>query len=206
MFIQTMEGTTSRPDEVKDRIDTWVRDLMPGAVGYSGSTAGCTDDGHCIMIARFATADDARRNSERPEQDAWWRATADLFDGPVEFHESEEVQVKTHGDVGGATFVQIMEGRVTDRDRAKRLEDRADPLLVEQRPDILGFETAYFGDDRFLEAIYFTSEAEAREGEQREIPESFASSFEEMQQVMQVEQYLDLRDPWLTPVGGARAR
>ena len=33
MFIQTMEGTTSRPDEVKDQIDTWVRDLMPGAIG-----------------------------------------------------------------------------------------------------------------------------------------------------------------------------
>ena len=78
--------------------------------------------------ARFDSAEDARRNSERPEQDAWWRATAALFDGPVSFHESEEVQVKTHGDVGGARFVQIMEGHVTDRERAKRLEDLAEPV------------------------------------------------------------------------------
>jgi hypothetical protein len=206
MFIQTMEGTTSRPDDVKDQVDTWVRDLMPGAIGYLGSTSGCTDDGHCIVIARFASADDARRNSERPEQDAWWRATAELFDGPVAFHESEEVQVKTHGDVGGAKFVQIMEGHVTDRERAKRLEDLAEPVLVEQRPDILGFETAYFDDDRFVEAVYFSSEDAARAGEQQAMPEAFASSFEEMQQVMQVEQYIDLREPWLTPTGPARPR
>ena len=206
MFIQTMEGTTSRPDEVKDRIDTWVRDLMPGAVGYFGSTSGCTDDGHCIMIARFATAEDARRNSERPEQDAWWRATAELFDGPVEFHESEEVQVKTHGDVGGATFVQIMEGRVTDRDRAKRLEDRATRSWSSSVRTSSGSRPPTSTATGSSKPSTSPPRPTAREGEQREIPESFASSFEEMQQVMQVEQYLDLRDPWLTPVGGARAR
>ena len=171
---------------------------MPGAVGYLGSTGGCTTSGDCILIARFTDADAARRNSERPEQDAWWRETAAQFDGPITFHDTTDVDVITHGAFDDAHFVQIMEGHVADRNRARALTDESDPMLVEQRPDLLGAVTAYYGDGEYTEAAYFTSEAEARAGERKEMPPEFTERFAQYQDVWQVDRYLDLPDPWLS--------
>ncbi|MGR6999145.1 hypothetical protein ACU686_15000 [Yinghuangia aomiensis] len=38
-----------------------------------------TDDGKFIALVRFESADAARRNSERPEQAAWWNDVSSLF-------------------------------------------------------------------------------------------------------------------------------
>ena len=65
MFIQIIEGTTSRPEALHERFEIWERDLMPDAIGYLGSTGGCTSSGDCIVIARFESRDAARRNSDR---------------------------------------------------------------------------------------------------------------------------------------------
>jgi len=65
------------------------------------------------------------------------------------------------------------------------------------RPDLLGSVTAYFGDGEFAEVVYFTSEEEAREAEQRPIPDEFADRMAEWEAVVRVERYLDLREPWL---------
>jgi hypothetical protein len=47
--------------------------------------------------------------------------------------------------------------------------------------------------------IYFTSEADAREGEQKEPPPELAATMEELTSLDAGEiRYLDLRDPWLT--------
>jgi hypothetical protein len=197
MFIQVMEGKTKDADALHERIEVWKRDLMPGAIGYLGSTGGCTSSGDCILIARFESADAARRNSARPEQDAWWKETEKVFDGPVRFHESEDVQVMQHGTLDDAHFVQVMEGHVTDRDRAVELEREADPVLASARPDLLGSVTAFFGDGEFTEVAYFTDEAAARAGESQGMPEEMADKFAQWQTVMPVERYLDIREPWL---------
>ena len=42
MFIQIIEGRTERPEELHERLEIWQRDLMPDAIGYLGSTGGCT--------------------------------------------------------------------------------------------------------------------------------------------------------------------
>lgn len=198
MFIQVIEGKTKDPDAVHRQLDAWERELLAGAIGYLGSTGGCTDAGDCILVARFESADAARRNSERPEQDRWWRETEQLFDGPVRFHDTEHVEMMTHGDLNQARFVQVMEGHVSSLDRAVELTHESDPILTDLRPELLGAVTAFFDDDEFTEVAYFTTEADARDGEARDMPEGAAESFAEWEQVMKVERYLDLADPWLT--------
>jgi hypothetical protein len=198
MFIQVIEGKTNDADALHQRLEVWERDLMPGAIGYLGSTGGCTSTGDCILIARFENADAARRNSARPEQDAWWKETEACFDGPVRFHDTTDVQMMQHGDLDQAHFVQVMEGHVTDHDRAVALGDESDDLLTDARPDLLGAVTAFFEDGEFTEVAYFTTEADARNGESQAIPDDASKMFDEWEHVMKVEKYLDLTDPWLT--------
>ena len=110
-----------------------------------------TDAGDCIMIARFATEEAARRNSDRPEQGAWWAETEACFDGPVRFHESTDVNVMRHGDADQARFVQVMEGHVSDRERARRLDEEADEILATARPDLIESITAYYDDGAYTD-------------------------------------------------------
>lgn len=200
MFIQVIEGKVRDPDALHRRIETWERDLKPGAIGFLGSTGGCTSNGDCCLIARFESRDAAQRNSDRPEQGEWWRETEQLFDGPVTFHDTEDVQVMEHGDLDSARFVQVMEGHVTDHDRAVALEREGDQLLAQHRPDLLGAVTAYYDDDGFTEIAYFTSEEAAREGERREMPEDAKSMVDQWEQIMRVDRYLDIKEPWLNKV------
>lgn len=200
MFIQVMEGRTDNPEAVHQRMEIWERDLMPGAIGYLGSTGGCTSAGDCILIARFENREAAQRNSNRPEQTAWWNETEKCFDGPVRFHDTDNVQLMTHGKLDDAHFVQVMEGHISDLERLVALEHEADPFLAKVRPELIGTVTAYFPDNEFTEIAYFTTEAEARQGEMREIPAEMASKFAEWEKLAKVERYIDITDPWLVSV------
>ena len=197
MFIQVIEGRANDAEALHRQLEVWERDLMPGAIGYLGSTGGCTASGDCILIARFEDEAAARRNSERPEQTAWWKETEACFDGAPRFHETTDVAVMAHGELDDAHFVQVMDGHVADRQRAMDLEREADPVLAEARPDLLGAVTAYFDDDEFVEVAYFTSEESAREGEAKEVPAEMADRFAEWEHVMKVDHYRDITDPWL---------
>lgn len=197
MFVQVIEGKTENPEELHNRLEIWQRDLMPGAIGYLGSTGGCTSSGDCILIARFESREAARRNSDRREQTDWWRETEKCFDGPVRFHDTDDVQLMTHGELDNAHFVQVMEGHVSDRNRLVELEREVGPILAKARPDLIGSVTAYFADNEFTEVAYFTSEAEARHGEVREMPSEMASKTAEWEQLIHVERYIDITEPWL---------
>jgi hypothetical protein len=197
MFIQVIEGTTSDADALHRQLEVWERDLKPGAIGYLGSTGGCTTTGDCIMVVRFESRDAAQRNSDRPEQTRWWNDTQRYFDGPVRFHDSDDVQVMTHGSLDDAHFVQAMEGHVADLERAHEVEAQADQVLADERPDLLGSVTAFFDDGEFTELAYFTTEDAARAGEHKDLSAEAASSFTMWSEVMPVERYLDLTEPWL---------
>jgi hypothetical protein len=197
MFIQVFEGKTSDPDALHRQLDVWERDLKPGAVGYLGSTGGCTSTGDCIVVVRFESRDAARRNSERPEQTAWWHDTERCFDGPVRFHDSEDVQVMTHGSLDDAGFVQAMEGHVADPQRAHDVEADADSILADERPDLLGSVTAFFDDGEFTELAYFTTEEAARAGERKDLSPEAAASYAQWSEVMPIDRYFNLTDPWL---------
>src|SRR5215211_7924648 len=96
MFAQVIQGKVSDPESVKAATDRWVRDLAPGADGWLGSTGGTTDG-------------------------SWWTETEKLFDGEATFQDCNDVTLDLHGDPNQAGFVQIMQGRGTDPDRAREL-------------------------------------------------------------------------------------
>ncbi|WP_406277951.1 hypothetical protein OH799_09190 [Nocardia sp. NBC_00881] len=197
MFIQVIQGKVSDVDGLRRCMDRWTEELQPGAVGYLGTTWGLCDDGTCIALARFESADAARRNSERPEQSAWWAETERCFDGPVTFMDCSEVTQWMGGGSDQAGFVQIMEGHTRDAGRMRELETQASDRLHEVRPEILGGTLATYGSDGFVEAVYFSSEAEARAHEKMEIPDDLRSLFEEENQLMREVTYFDLHEPML---------
>ena len=73
MFVQVISGRVSDAAQLKSQLDRWMQDCAPGATGWLGTTSGVTGDGRFVALARVESEDDARRNSARPEQDAWWQ-------------------------------------------------------------------------------------------------------------------------------------
>jgi hypothetical protein len=198
MFVQVFQGPVSDPAQVRALMDRWVAELGPNADGWLGSTAGVTDDGWFVGLARFDSESAARHNSDRPEQGEWWSELERLFTSEPAFHESTEIVVDDHGDLDSAGFVQVMQGRTSDPARARELTSDDDPAWQDYRPDVLGSLMAMHGDDAWTMAIYFTSEADAREGEQKEPPESIREAMAELDSLAVGETtYIDLKEPWL---------
>lgn len=197
MFIQVIQGKVSDPQGLQRCFDRWNEELEPGAEGYLGSTSGMCEDGTHIVLARFESEDAARRNSERPEQGAWWAETERCYDGPVMFMDCKDVTEFWGGGSDQAGFVQIMEGHTSDATRMRDLLGRARDRIHEVRPEIIGGTFATYGDDGYVEAVYFTSESEARSHETVEIPDDLRSLFEEERQLAGDVAYFDLREPVL---------
>ncbi|HEX5880913.1 MAG TPA: hypothetical protein VF468_21745 [Actinomycetota bacterium] len=198
MFVQVIQGQVADAEQVRAAFDRWDRELAPGATGWLGSTAGVTDDGRFIALARFESEEAARRNSGRPEQDRWWAETARLFSGEASFTDSDDVVVDVVGEPGDAGFVQVMRGRGTDPDRARELMAQDSSEWADFRPDILGSVAVLHDGGAYTMAIYFTSEEEAREGERKEPPPELRAQMEEMDALSAgVPEFFDLRQPWL---------
>ena len=197
MFAQVIQGRTSDAEAARAALDRWMEELQPGSIGWLGSTVGITDDGRFVAVARFESAAAAARNGERPEQSRWWEETRRLFDGEVTFADSEDVMVDLAGDPDRAGFVQVMQGRVTDPARAREIVaglSTAD--MAGFRPEILGSVMINHAPDRWTQVIYFTSEAEAREGERKEAPPEVQAAMEELMALSpEPPDYLDLRQP-----------
>lgn len=199
MFIQVITGKTSDSDGLRRQFDRWEAELRGGAAGYLGSTGGVTDDGRVFMAARFESEEAARRNSAREEQGAWWAETEKFLENAT-FQDSTEVTALGGGGSNDAGFVQVMRGRVADKEKAPALMARFAellPAMAEGRPDIIGDVTVIHSDGTYSDIIYFTSEAAAREGEKKEPPAEMQAMFEEFMAAMPVDEYIDLKDPWL---------
>lgn len=197
MFVQVIQGKTSDPEALKERMDRWVEELQPGAKGYLGSTAGVAEDGTFVVLARFESEEAAKANSDRPEQGSWWEETASLFDGDVTFHDCSDVKVlEGGGDPDAAGFVQVIQGRSKDKDRQKALEADLLPRIKELRTEVLGALRAWDGD-HYTSSVYFASEHTAREGEGKVMPDDIQESFIEWQSLFEDMTYVDLTDPWL---------
>jgi hypothetical protein len=192
MFIQIVQGSCTRQDEVHALLSEWRRDLSSGATGWLGGTYGFTDDNQLMAVVRFDSREAAMANSARPEQGAWAERMMGLMDGPVEFHDCDDVMLMMDGGSDKAGFVQIIRGRVDDPSRLKAM--MADTTMIhEMRPDILGGTLAIEPDGTFTETIAFTSEADARKGEQVEPPADIRG---ELEYAMQGAKFYDLHHPW----------
>ena len=197
MFAQIIRGKVSDPDAVRPVVERWMKELGPNATGWLGSTSGVTEDGQLFVLVRFESEEAARANSDKPEQGKWWAEMERLFDGEAAFQDSNDVQVDTSGDPDAAGFVQVMSGEVTDPERVKQLmADQPDMRAL--RPDILGSVTVSHDEGKWTMVIYFKSEAEAREGEAKEMPPEALRAMEEMQSLSVGQpEFLDLKAPWL---------
>jgi hypothetical protein len=147
-------------------------------------------------MVRFESEDAARRNSERPEQDQWWADTEKLYDGGATIRSSNDVTVDVQGDPDQAGFVQIMQGRGTDPDRARELMTQDSDKWAAFRPDVIGSVAIGHEGGAYTMVMYFTSEAEAREGERKEIPPELQAQMEEMNKLSVGEpEFFDLKQP-----------
>ena len=163
MFAQVIQAKTSNPDGFSQMQEKWEKELRPGAKGWVGTTGGVAEDGTVILCVRFESEEAAKANSDRPEQGAFFEEMKKHIDGEPTFVNSSDTAVLEHpSDKAG--FVQVMTYEVNDRQKLEQLEAEFMPGLVKNRPDLLGQFRVWDGNTA-IDFLYFTSEAEAREGE-----------------------------------------
>lgn len=200
MFVQVITGKVSDTARVRTAMDRWAEELAPGADGWLGSTTGVTDDGRLAIVARFDSEEAARRNSDRPEQGQWWAETAELLDGDATFRDSVKVTPDVRGNPDQAGFVQVMQGEQgPDPERAQQIMDENSDEWAAFRPDILGSLGVAHPDGTWTMVMYFTSEADARDGERKPVPPKLQAQMDEMGTLSSaVPEFFDLRTPSLT--------
>jgi len=165
MFVQVIEGKAKDPDLLQRQGERWLKELKPGAKGYLGHTGGITADGIVIDVVRFDSEADARANSDRAEQAAWWNETAKAYDGDPSFSESSDIDLLFDGGSNDAGFVQVMKGKAKDPAAFRKWGKEHEGDLKQIRPDLIGGVDVYQPDGSFVSVAYFTSEAEARKNE-----------------------------------------
>lgn len=197
MFVQVIQGRAVDVDGIRGEMDRWTAELQPGAIGWLGSTSGVSDDGRFIALARFESEEAARRNSGRPEQDAWW-SQASKHLAEVVFHDSARVHTYKEGGSDDAGFVQVIQGHSDEMERLAAMARSREEQFASQAPHILGLTVVEHADrpGDFTQAVYFTSEEEARRYE-REHPAESDPEMAEVFSLMSDLRYFDLRDPWL---------
>jgi hypothetical protein len=195
MFIQVVRGKVKDAAALRAANESWKKELKPGAKGYLGSTSGVADDGTAVIVARFDSEASARANSERPEQGAWYeKEMSKVFEGDATFLDCPDVTLYRDGGSDAAGFVQVMFGKADDPDAYKKISAQFESEMPTLRPDVIGGMTGFASDGRFADVTYFTSEAEAREGEKKELPQEMQNAMKEFSSYIQ--EFVDLRDPW----------
>lgn len=199
MFVQIITARIVDADGLWRQVERWESEIRPGAEGFLGSTSGATEDGRLFVMARFDSEESARRNSDRPEQAAWWAETEKVLDD-VSFQDSGDVVVMRGGGSNDADFVQVMRGHVIDASKMADLRDRMmefENVMAQHRPDVIGDITAMHADGTYTDVIYFTSEVEARSAEAQDVPAEMQAMFEEWTSAAAVDEFIDLKQPRL---------
>ncbi len=198
MFVQVIQGQVRHKEPVYVELDVWIKEIAGSAEGWIGSTAGVTDDMRFIGLARWESADAARRHGARPDEQHWWSAFTELFDQPPTLRDTEDVVVDTPGDPDQARFVQVIQGRGSNPARARELMGSHPKEWAAFRPEILGSVACLYDEGGYTMAVYFTDEAAAREGERKQPPPQLQAEMDEMMSLSAGEpEFFDLREPWL---------
>ncbi len=198
MFVQVIQGKAKDAAGLRKQWEKWDQEIKPNARGFLGSTAGVTADGEFIALARFESEEAARANSDSTEQSAWWDETSQYLTEPM-FHDCTLVDLMKDGGSDDAGFVQVIQGKVKDVEKARNLDKETQAQMDEMRPDVIGGIVAWHPQNgRYTNAIYFTTEAEARakEKESSSSPE-FQKFMSEWQALSDGEpKFLDITEPW----------
>lgn len=197
MFVQVITAKLVDADGLQRQVDRWQSEIRPLATGFVSSTNGVTDDGRLVVLARFESEEAAQRHSESQEQAAWWAETEKTLDD-VTFQNSADVTTMGRGPSADAGFVQVMRGRVVDAAKIADLRSRMaefEAAMTSFRPDVLGDETVIHTDGTFTNAVYFTSETDARANEAKEAPPEMQAMFGDWMTAAPVDEFLDLKNP-----------
>ena len=205
MFVQVIQGKVSDASRVRAQLDRWVSELAPGATGWLGSTGGVTDDGTLVLLARFESEEAAQRNSDRPSRAPGGEGRPHKAVPSPRSRCSATARPSTSTRLGTParppSCRSCRAGPATpDRVRELMASDPTD--WASFRPDILGSVSVGHDGGEWTMALYFTSEEEARVGEQKEPPPEMQQLMEEMDALSVGEPaYYDIRDPWLHAPG-----
>jgi hypothetical protein len=197
MFMQVIRGRVADEAGLRKSFDRWMSELRPGAEGYLGTTAGFTDDGEMIALARFESAAAAKHNSDRPEQSKWAAEVGSELDGEPTFIDIDDAHEWLGGGSDDAGFVQVMIGQSPDVQALLARSDEEEEQLRAARPEIIGGTFGRFGDNGYVQAVYFRSEDAAREKESSEPPPEVKAMVEDFQRLLGDVTYVDLHKPLL---------
>ena len=183
MFSQVVRGHTNAPAVVRRTLTRWAP-----TPGVTTITAGVTRDDRFIAVTTFESEAAARAaNSD-------WRS---VLDGQVTVRDGTRTDVFTPGDPSRASFVQVVQGQVTDLAEARRHKDALQDELAVHLRCLLGTLTVKHDHERFTRVLYFSTEEEARAGE-RDMPAAVRRRDEPaLRLLVGPVDFLDLRDPWL---------
>lgn len=196
MFAQFIAARTSDREAYNEHIRRWYQEQSSQAEGWLLGVGGVTARGESLMLILFESEEQARRNSDRPEQGHWWQALLTCLEGAPEVIDSAAVDRYGSGDLMQAGFVQFIRAQVSDQERMRSMSQEMAGDMLELRPDILGGITLWYPGGS-VDVVGFTSEAEARQGEQRQIPADFEEKWGEISSLMSDMRYYDMAQPVL---------
>ena len=196
MFVQVITAPVGDAEAIERAMDSWDEERRPQAKGFLGTTSGISTQNTFVAVARFESEELARQNSDDPAQTAWWNELSKGFAGEATFHDCTEIAISGGGGSDDAGFVQVIQGRATDKQALQNMSKEFEDRMAEVRPDVLGSLTAWDGDF-YTDVIYFTNEAEARAGEAKPLPADMQAEMEKWQSSTDGAQFHDLKDPKL---------
>ncbi len=197
MFVWVLEGNVKDPKEVGRQVGRWTTEFGATTAGYLGTTGGVTDDHRCLLFVRWASEEAGNELLMRPEHLAWYEEFQKSFDGEIDFFETGDVTSHLAGGSDAAGFVQAMKASGVDRTRVEAADRQFETIASEMRPDLIGGLRVWAAPDRFVELNYFSSEQDARLGEQQAPPPEMMEGFEDFMAMMGDAEFLDFTEPVL---------
>ncbi|MFN2556443.1 MAG: hypothetical protein ABR592_06135 [Nitriliruptorales bacterium] len=196
IFVQVIQGSVRDREEARRTWERWATEIAPEGIGWLASTAGFSD-GEFIAVVTFASGEAVRRNSQRPEQDEWWREMERHFSGDVTIQDCETVATYGAWERQDAGFVQIIQGWSRDLDgMMDEIAKTEQEFVRDHQLGLVGGIIADHGDGNFTEVIYYPTEDDARAADQEEAQKPVGAA-EKLSQTASDIRYLFLRDPML---------
>jgi hypothetical protein len=100
-FVQTIRVRSDEPDVLAEMLREWDADQSTADImGYMGSHLYCDREnpGHYLIVAEFGVVDpdvtaaeEALRNNDRPETQAWAQRLLEHIQGEPQYHHYDEL-------------------------------------------------------------------------------------------------------------------
>jgi hypothetical protein len=198
VFVRILQGRVADEAGVRAELDRWRRELVRAVPGWRRLTAGVADGRELVAVFGFDDEDAARRGADHLVEAAGQTALERHLVGRAGWHDCRVVHVLKGGDLGGAGFVRVVQGRMADPVRLAAIRGEVARTLRERAPHVVGALVAEHTEDPggFTEVTWFTSERETRAAE-RQMPVDVATQLGTVRSFMEGLRFLELREPLL---------